>query len=121
MSILAQPFPVFQPALRIITAITNGFPAQVTTSFSHQYKTGLIVRLRIPKGFGMYQADQLFAPITVTGLTTFTINIDTTRFDLFVVPDTDPDDLQSAQAIPTGEVNSSLSSSYRNVLPYGAV
>lgn len=120
MSVLAQPYPVFQPAMRIITVITNAFPAAVTTSFSHQYKTGLIIRLHIPKGFGMYQADQLFAPIVVTGLTTFTIALDTRLFDAFVIPDTTPDDLQSAQAIPTGEVNGTLLSSYRNVLPYSA-
>lgn len=121
MSIQAQQYPVFQPALRIITAITNSNPATVTTSFAHQYSTGLIIRLIVPSGYGMYQANQRSGAIKVTGSTTFTIDIDTTHFDPFVIPMTDPDDLQYPQSIPTGEVNSSLYSAYRNVLPYSAV
>jgi hypothetical protein len=121
MSIQAQSYPVFQPAMRIITGITNGFPATVTTSFAHLYATGIIIRLIIPQGFGMYQANHLFGAITVTGSTTFTIALDTTHFDPFVVPETSPNDLQYAQAIPTGEVNTTIYQAYRNVLPYGAI
>ena len=120
MAILAQQYPVYQPALRIITNITNGFPASVTTSFAHQYQTGLIVRLVIPQGWGMNQANQLYSDITVTGSTTFTINIDTTYFAPFVTPATAPDDLQYPQSVPIGEVNSTLSSAFVNVLPYSA-
>ncbi len=118
MSIQAQTFPVFQPAMRIITNITNDFPATVTTSFAHQYTTGLIIRLILPPGFGMSQANQLSSDITVTSETTFTINIDTTDFQPFV-----PFSFQSQlpQAVPTGEVNSTVYLAYKNVLPYGAV
>jgi len=118
MSIQAQTFPVFQPAMRIITNITNGFPAIVTTSFAHQYTTGLIVRLILPPGYGMSQANQLFSDITVIDATTFTINIDTRLFQPF-----EPFSLQSQypQSIPTGEINSTVYLAYKNVLPYGAV
>lgn len=84
MSILAVENPVFQRAMRIISNITNAHPAVITTTFDHQYLTGMIVRLMIPKGYGMAQANQLYAPIVVTGDTTFTIDIDTTYFDQFI-------------------------------------
>ncbi len=86
MSILAIENPVFQRAMRIISNITKGYPAVVTTTFDHQYRDGMIVRLIIPKGYGMTQANQLYAPIIVTGDTTFTIDIDTTTFDRFASP-----------------------------------
>lgn len=86
MSILAIENPVFQRAMRIISNVTNANPAVVTTTFDHQYLTGMIVRLIIPKGYGMTQANQLYAPIVVTGDTTFTIDIDTTMFDRFASP-----------------------------------
>lgn len=86
MSILADANPVFQRAMRIVSTITNANPAVVTTTFDHQYLTGLIVRLNIPKGYGMTQANRLYGPIVVTGATTFTVDIDTTHFDTFIVP-----------------------------------
>jgi len=86
MSILADANPVFQRAMRIISTITNANPAVVTTTFDHQYLTGLIVRLNIPRGYGMTQANRLYGPIVVTGATTFTVDIDTTNFDTFIVP-----------------------------------
>ena len=81
MAILATQNPVYQPAMRIISSVTNANPAVVTTTFNHQYKSGLIVRLNIAQGYGMQQANQLYGPIIVTGNTTFTIDIDTTLFD----------------------------------------
>ena len=120
MSILANPFPVYQPAMRIITNITNGFPATVTTSFAHQYITGTIVRLDVPREFGMTQVNQKFGPITVTSDTTFTIPIDTTYFDSFSISMTFPFSYQSAQSVPIGEVNELLRAAVQNVLPYPA-
>lgn len=118
MVILATQNPVFKPAMRIISSITNANPAVVTTTFAHNYVTGCIVRLIIPLGYGMMQANQLHAPITVTSSTTFTIAIDTLNFPPFTTPITSPLDDQYAQCIPIGEVNGSLLSSYKNVLPY---
>lgn len=115
MAIQAQQFPVFKPAMRIITAITNGFPASVTTSFAHGYASGLVVRLVIPLGFGMQEANDLSGQIVVTGTTTFDIDIDTRYFNPFAVPVSAS---QAAQAVPFGEVNSSVYQAYQNVLPY---
>jgi len=121
MSIQAQQYPVFQPALRIITNITNAYPAVVTTSFPHQYKTGLIVRLILTPGWGMIQANQQMSDITVLTSNTFSINIDTTLYQPFTTPSTVPDNLQYPQCIPTGEVNSTVYLATVNILPYGAV
>jgi hypothetical protein len=118
MAILAQQYPVFQPALRIISNITNAFPAIVTTTFNHQYKSGTIVRLMVPQGYGMIEANQLFAPITIIDDTNFSIMLNTKNFTPFTTPMTDPDDQQYPQAIPVGEINSTLLASYQNVLPY---
>lgn len=118
MSILAFPNPIFQPAMRIVTGITNANPASVTTSFDHLYLTGLIVRLDIPLGFGMQQANQLFGPIIVTSPTTFDIAIDTTLFDAFSVPVTYPLDAQSAMSVPFAEISSLLTSAVQNTLPH---
>ena len=120
MAILAQQFPVFQKAMRIISAITNGNPAAITTTFNHQYITGQIVRLNIPAGYGMVQANQLYGPIVVTSPTTFNIAVDTTTFDAFAVPATFPFNRQSAQVTPIGEVSSILQAATQNVLPYPA-
>lgn len=113
MTILANPNPIFQPAMRIIAAITNAFPASVTTTFAHQYKDLTVVRLDIPVGFGMQQANQLFGTILVTSPTTFTIDIDTTPFDAFSIP---AGTSQAAQVVPIGEDNSTLKAATLNVL-----
>ena len=113
----SNPTPIYQPAMRIITSITNANPAIVTTTSDHNYLTGEIIRLIIPEGFGMTQADGLFGEITDTGDTTFTIDIDTTTFDTFAVPSPLPDAYTCAQTIPIGERNSLLSAATKNTLP----
>lgn len=118
MSVLATQYPVYQPAMRVITAITQASPAEVTTSFDHQYVTGLIARLHIPLGFGMVQANSLYGSIVVTGDTTFTIDIDTSTFDPFLAPVTYPLSYQSATVVPIGENNEMLTGAVENVLPY---
>ena len=111
-------YPVFQPAMRVITDITNSLPVVVTTNLDHQYVNGMTVRLNVPKGFGMVQANKIEGVITVTGPTTFTLPIDTTYFDKFAAPSTFPANRQLAQVMPVGEINSMLSAATRNVLPY---
>lgn len=117
--------PSFQQAMSNILSITQSFPATITTTLdgstpgANAYGTGLIIRLRIPEGFGMVQADGLYGVITVLSDTQFTISIDTTYFDPFVIPSYQPGfNGTPAQAIPTGEVNSTLIFATQNVLPY---
>lgn len=108
--------PVFQPARRLIVAITGTNPAIVTTSFDHDYITGEIVRLFIPLEYGMQQIHNRSGMITVTGATTFTIDIDSTTYDIFAVPVVSD---QCAQVLPIGEINSMLRAAVKNVLPTG--
>ena len=119
-SCYSNPTPIFQPAMRIITAITNANPAVVTTSIDHDYLDGEIVRLIIPDGFGMTQANNLYAAISIIDSTSFSIGIDTTKFDAFAAPSPLPDAYTCAQTIPIGEVNSTFAAATKNTLPTGA-
>lgn len=123
-----QQFPTYQPAMRLVTNITNAFPAVVTTSFAHQYLSGTQIRLDVPFANGMYQMDQQFGPITVLSPTTFSIPIDSTQFDVFVIPSNPIPSIPSnpisnyseACCVPIGELNSQLTAAVQNVLPYSA-
>lgn len=118
----ANPDPIFQPAMRLIASITNSFPAQVTTTFAHQYKSGLIVRLDIPNAVGMQGANGLTGAIVVDSSTTFLINIDTTNFSPFSIPPSPgPFEDICAQVVPIGEINEQLDQATRNVLPFGPI
>jgi len=118
MAVLAIENPTYKPAMRIISAATNGNPAAITTTFAHNYLTGTIVRLMFPLGYGMQSANEKQGIVTVTGDTTFTIDIDTTDIDPFVVPTTFPENKQSAQVVPVGAVSDLLKAAVQNVLPY---
>jgi len=147
-------YPMYQPAVRIITSITNAYPALITTGtitypahvltvtpYVHQYLSGTIVRIQIPNYFGMSQLNGQEGEITVVNATQFTINIDTTMYDPFVIPPIvlvlDPvtgllvpsrpirelsdgtyAQEQYAYVIPFGEDTAQLTASVENVLPY---
>jgi hypothetical protein len=109
--------PVFQPAMRIVTAITLSNPASVTTSFPHNYNSGIILRIDIPPGYGMQQINQQVGTIAVTSATTFDININTTSYDALTTPTTYREMAQLPQCVPVGEINQLLTNAVRNVLP----
>ncbi len=117
MAILAQESPTFQPAMRVIASITNARPLVVTTTFDHDYITGEIVRLKVPNGFGMRQANNFKGAITVTGADTFTMDLDSTNFDAYAIPAEQPGHFfTQGQVVPVGEVNNTLAAASRNVL-----
>ena len=116
--------PSFQPAMRVISAITRAARAEITTVYNHQYSDGLIVRIDVPQADGMYQINQQTSAITVTSPTTFLVDIDTTTYDAFVIPEDPlfpglpPAGVQvCAMVVPIGEINASLNQATRNVLP----
>lgn len=117
MAILATAQPIYQPAMRVISAITNAKQASVTTTFDHLYISGTIVRIYVPSGYGMKQIDTLTGKITVTGNTTFTINIDTRNYDSYTTPALWPQSFNFAQVVPVGEDNNMLTAAVQNVLP----
>lgn len=108
--------PVYQPAMRLISAISNGNPAVVTTTFNHNYITGTIVRLDIPPADGMQPLNGELFPITVTSPTTFTIPIDTTNLGPFAIPDVSYHINTAAQVVPVGEISSTLTAATVNIL-----
>ena len=120
MTILAIPYPVFQPSMRIVSGISNSNPAHVTTTFAHQYITGTTIRIDIPPLFGMQEINQQFGNIVVTSPTTFDIGIDTTLYSPFTTPSQFPFSQQSAQCNAFAEDNSILTAAVHNALPYRA-
>ncbi len=112
----ANPDPQIQPAMRIISSVTKAVNAEITTTFDHDYITGTIVRFYIPKDVGMKQLDKKKGTVTVTGTDTFTVNIDTTKFDTFSIP-VAPGWYQNtcALVVPIGEVSSQLTAATQDV------
>ena len=108
--------PTFQPAYRIIDAITNANPAAITTSTNHDFLTGEIVRVSVPERYGMHEVNNQKGTITVTGDTTFTVDIDTTELPAFSEPATS---YQCAIVKPIGEVASMLTAATKNILRSG--
>lgn len=115
----AETNPIFQPAMRLVAAISNSNPAVVTTSFAHLYQTGLVVRLDIPFACGMQEVNHQVSDITVISATTFTFNnTDSTNYSTFSVPVlANPAINTCACVVPVGEVNDQLYQAVRNVLP----
>lgn len=111
----AETDPVFSNPMRLIEAITQSFPVTITTSFDHGYSTGLIVRLFIPPKIGMQEANGFYGPIAVTGDDTFTMDLDTTNFVPYDVPDVWYI-RGCGQVIPIGEVNETLYLANVNIL-----
>jgi hypothetical protein len=106
--------------MRLIEAISQSNPVSVTTTFAHGYISGTIVRLDIPSIDGMPQINQMTGTITVTGASTFTMPIDSTKFQPFSIP-TSPIPAYAntcAQVVPIGEANEILSAAVKNVLPF---
>jgi len=115
MSYLAEENPTFQPANRLVTAVTQADPASVTTSFDHDYIVGTTVRFNIPESYGMYQLNHLVGEIlTIPTSDTFTVSIDTRDFDVFSVPGSPK---QYAQVTPIGENTFQTYAAFRNTLP----
>jgi len=86
---------VFTPERIAITTITNSIPAIVTTETDHGLTTGQVVRLHVPKNYGMVQLNQRQVIVTVTADRVFNIqetqvpvkvDVDSRQFDPFVTP-----------------------------------
>jgi len=97
----------------------------VTTTFDginpapNDYQNGMIVRLNIPYSYGLQGANQFQGVVTVISPTTFSLPIDTTLMDPFVVPTGQPANFATPPTVVNvGETNDNLKWSVQNVLPY---
>lgn len=119
------PFPTFQRAMRNVLSITQAENAVITTTYdgispaNHDYANGLIIRVMVPHGFGMEQINKKLGIVTVINDTQFSVDIDSTNFDAFLVPSYNPGHFGTpAFVVPVGEVNDILTMATENVLPY---
>lgn len=85
----------FAPQRTIISGITQANPCVVTTSSVHGLVTGQIVRLNIPKAYGMDQLNKTTPIVTVLSTTTFSLqtsqqptatNVNSVSFVAFTTP-----------------------------------
>jgi hypothetical protein len=85
--------PVIQiPSALQIVAITQSAPMVITadivnnTTEANTYIVGMAIRLQVPINFGMFQANNLVGTITAINGLQFTVNIDSSQFDPFILP-----------------------------------
>lgn len=108
--------PVVQiPSSLNIIAISQSLPMQVTVEISNPtteantYIVGMSIRLMVPQTYGMYQANNLVGTIKAIDASTFTLNIDSSGFDAFVIPTGNVE--QPATISPAGSRNYQYSNS----------
>lgn len=97
------------PDAQVLTSISNGNPAIITTAQPHGYSTGFNVRVVLPfpytNLFGMFQINDQIGTIVVLSPTSFSISINTLKYDPFVIGTTQ----QVPQVIPVSQyVNGEL-------------
>jgi|SRR5579863_5046703 len=80
------------PSSLLITAITQSSPMVVSveignpTTEANTYIVGMAIRLFVPNSYGMFQANGLVGTIIAINGSNFSLNINSTLFDAFVVP-----------------------------------
>jgi hypothetical protein len=76
------------PSMLLITDITQSFPMMVTftvpSTGENTYLVGQLVRLTIPRTWGMFQANGLTGKIVQIGSSIMFLNIDSSLFDAFI-------------------------------------
>ncbi len=115
MTLGALRFPTFNPAMATIIAVQRAPDFTIVqTAFDNTFIEGLYIKFLIPEEYGMTQLNGLTGLIVNIDLPDlFTVNIDSINFDAFVVPAIP---LQSAQAIPTGELATQFLGANVNIL-----
>lgn len=97
------------PSSLQITSISQSSPMVIgveianTTTEANTYIAGMAVKLFVPQTFGMWQANGLIGTITAINGSNFTLNIDTSGFDPFVIPTGNVE--QPATLAPAGSRN----------------
>jgi hypothetical protein len=76
----------YYPQFRYIGAMTAANPCVITTTVDHGFTAGQLVRLVVPTGWGMTQANEQQVTITAVTHNTLTVNLDTSSFTAFAYP-----------------------------------
>ncbi len=86
-NVFLPPSPVV-PGSLLITAITQAYPmvVTITNSIYNTYVVGQLVCLTVPASYGMFQANELTGEILDINNTNFSLNINSSNFDAFVIP-----------------------------------
>jgi hypothetical protein len=119
-NIYLPPVVVIPSALEI-SAISNSNPMVVTADpnadQANTYIVGMVVRFNVPVSYGMYQVNGLTAMIVGINGDQFSINIDSSMFDPFVIPNPNllPTPIQPATFSPSGSRNLQYNNSTNNV------
>ena len=109
------------PSSLEITAITQSSPMVITVfignpvSEANTYLVGMAVRLFVPQTYKMYQANNLVGTIIEINGSNFTLNIDSSQFDAFIVPSGNTE--QPASIAPFGSRNLEYNNQTR-LVPY---
>lgn len=86
---------MFSPDRSVISNITQANPAVVTTTTDHNLSTGQVVRMNVPKDYGMVELNHQALSVTVLSSNTFSLqysqippakNVDSTSFAAFTTP-----------------------------------
>lgn len=84
-----------------------------TTTEANTYIVGMAVRLFVPQTYQMYQANNLVGTIIEINGLDFTLNIDSSQFDAFIVPSGNVE--QPATIAPNGSRNLQYNNFTKNV------
>ena len=111
---------IFTPSSLVITAITQSLNMVVTcvvnsVTEANIYIPGMLVKLLVPSSYGMYQANGLTGKILFVSGLNFTLNIDSTQFDPFIIPGSGQ---TPASMAPSGSQNLEFNNSTANVIPF---
>ena len=106
----------FVPNRQTIFHITSSNPAVVLTTQPHGYNSTLSVRIFFPptQNFGMSEVMNKLFQITVLTPSSFSIPVDTTPFDPFVVVVAPNGTQQVPQVIPVSEIGQTFSQATMN-------
>jgi hypothetical protein len=110
------------PSSLLITAITQSNPMVVsvnienTSTEANTYIVGMSVRLTVPQSYLMYQANNLVGTITAINGLNFTLNLDSSLFDAFIVPSGNVE--QPATICPFGSRNLEYNNTNDKIVPF---
>jgi len=95
------------PSALEIIAVTRAFPMVITiivdsTTQNNSYIAGQLIKLFIPYGYGMWQANGLNAKILSINGNDLSLNIDSRNFDAFSIPSSG---IKPASMSPSGSKN----------------